>query len=109
MFNALPTFDPKPSPIPGVTMHAFTVSLGRLYIDPIQGIVLKYYPNQGVTKEFGFRNKKGYHIITIRNHPVPRAKIIWHAYYGEWPTRNVKHRNNVAWDDRIENLFLSDS
>lgn len=79
----------------------------HLYIDPIEGKVWKYFTALLGAREVGFQNKSGYHIVTVRNHPTPRAQLVWFAYHGVWPTLKVRRRNGIRHDDRIENLYLT--
>jgi hypothetical protein len=85
---------------------------------------LKYYPNTGklfwitsffasrIGKEAGFISKAGYVIVTVGlgNQKYVKLKahhIAWYLYYGEWPSREVDHRNTIEWDNRIKNLRLA--
>lgn len=36
--------------------------------------------------------------------PLQRRRVIWAMKHGAWPERNLGHRNDDQFDDRVENL-----
>jgi hypothetical protein len=59
----------------------------------------------------GHINNNGYRItsFTINNkqYTVLAHHIAWFLYYGEWPSKEVDHRNTIRSDNRIKNLRLA--
>ena len=59
--------------------------------------------------EEAFRNCAvyGYRTGSIFNKSYRAHRVAWAIYYGEWPSKEVDHINNVRDDNRIINLRLA--
>ena len=50
---------------------------------------------------------KGYRFGPINGIPCIAHRVAWAVYYGEWPSKDIDHINQVKDDNRIENLRLA--
>ena len=46
----------------------------------------------------------GYLRGTLMGKGYPAHRVVWAAYYGNWPVAEIDHKNGVKTDNRIENL-----
>ena len=53
------------------------------------------------------RDKTGHRHINIFGHRYPATHIAWLLMTGEWPSRQIDHKNNIGTDDRWTNLRLA--
>jgi AP2 domain/HNH endonuclease len=52
----------------------------------------------------GTKMSNGYHMIQIGKQRYYRSNLVWYWHYGWWPYPGIDHRNQIKYDDRIENL-----
>jgi hypothetical protein len=55
----------------------------------------------------GSEGDGGYIRVTIRGRSVPAHRICWFLHYGEWPERDIDHKNRRPNDNRMQNLRLA--
>lgn len=80
----------------GKLFWAYTAKAGR-------GRIIHYAGEEATGTD-----KDGYRVINVSGvGSVRRHRIIWEMHYGEIPEGLVvRHKNDIAGDDRIENLIL---
>lgn len=54
----------------------------------------------------GRLNRNGHRYIGILGQTHVASRLAWLYVYGEWPNKRLEHVNNIADDDRIDNLRL---
>ena len=52
-------------------------------------------------------NSRGYIVISVNKKMIFAHRIAWAMYYGEWPTLEIDHINNIRSDNRICNLRIA--
>jgi len=55
----------------------------------------------------GHIGNHGYHVLCIMGKKILVHRIVWAMHYGEWPERDIDHRNHCTTDNRIDNLRLA--
>lgn len=74
---------------------------------PISGILIWTKPKSfsvKVGQPFGATTKGGYRAGNVNKQPIKAHHICWYKFYGEWPSLQLDHRNNIRDDNRIRNL-----
>ena len=51
--------------------------------------------------------ESGYTVITIDGCPYQAHRLAWLLKYGEWPTKDIDHKDRDGTNSRIENLRLA--
>lgn len=54
--------------------------------------------------EAGCLSKKGYLVITINDIQYQAQHLAWLYHYGEWPTKEIDHKDLVKSNNKIRNL-----
>lgn len=52
----------------------------------------------------GTNDKDGYRIIRVHSRGYKASRLAWLYVYGEWPDRDLDHKNRDKQDNRIDNL-----
>jgi len=55
----------------------------------------------------GCEGQGGYIRLNILGKSVPAHRICWYLHYGDWPERDLDHKNRRPNDNRIQNLRLA--
>lgn len=76
------------------------------HYDEHTGIVTRKKPVNRMRKGdlVGTDNGRGYLVVSVRNRLYYLHRIIWVIMTGEWPTKDVDHRNRRKNDNRWCNL-----
>lgn len=60
-----------------------------------------------VSQVAGSLNQYGYRRIVVAGRRYLASNLAWLLVHGEWPTRQIDHKNGIRCDDRIDNLRLA--
>jgi len=107
----------KPSMYAGIKYPSRAIVAQYIQYDPETGVFIwKQVPPAvhrckpgaiaGVINKEG-RSKTGHRKIGLFGHRHPAANIAWLLMTGEWPSRQIDHKNNIGTDDRWNNLRLA--
>jgi len=64
-------------------------------------------PGRRVGTPIGCKDTKGYIKLSLDYEKCYAHQVVWFLFYGEWPTELIDHKNKKEWDNRIDNLQLS--
>lgn len=73
--------------------------------DPKSGFVFR----KSTGKRVGFGCRRGYRRISFMNKDIYEHRLIWALQTGEWPEKDVDHKNCIRFDNRWENLREADN
>ena len=51
-----------------------------------------------------YASSNGYRQVQINNKKYYQHRLAWKMVYGQWPEKNIDHKNGDTLDNRIENL-----
>ena len=89
------------------------LSLDILYktldYDPLTGDFFRKSGKGGVKigQKAGWKGKNKYWVISIDKHKYYAHHLAWYYIIGEWPSKDIDHKNTIKDDNRFINLRLA--